>query len=148
MATGMELLRRWQQQQHPPKKSLAAVDPACLDETQAPTAEGVEFADLEPPELLRLHSTSDACWIVIDGRVLDVTSYLGRHPGGVESISRLAGRDATRAFAAARHSQAAIWQCRDYDIGAVHDAVQLRKAAVVTARHRERIRKLEKWLER
>ena len=44
---------------------------------------------------------------MIGSRVLDATKYLGLHPGGSVVIERLAGRDATQAYKAARHSHAA-----------------------------------------
>jgi len=48
-------------------------------------------------EILRRHSDPESCWIVVNGRVLDVTSYLGHHPGGRDVLTRYAGRDATAA---------------------------------------------------
>jgi len=36
-------------------------------------------------ELLR-HSSREDCWIVIDGGVYDVTSWLPKHPGGTISL--------------------------------------------------------------
>ncbi|KXK26085.1 MAG: Soluble cytochrome b558 [candidate division WS6 bacterium OLB20] len=48
---------------------------------------------------LALHNTADDCWLAIDGRVYDVTSYVVRHPGGAEQITRGCGQDATQLFA-------------------------------------------------
>lgn len=44
------------------------------------------------------HTTQDDCWIVINGKVFDVTSFLTKHPGGRWIILENAGKDATSAF--------------------------------------------------
>jgi len=79
--------------------------------------------------IVRQHASEFACWIVIGGRVLDATAYLGHHPGGGTIIQKLAGRDATRAYENARHSRAADLKLRDYDIGALGDLKRLERAA-------------------
>jgi cytochrome b involved in lipid metabolism len=43
------------------------------------------------------HNTPDNCWAIIDGTVYNLTSYIGRHPGGSE-ILRACGIDATTLF--------------------------------------------------
>ena len=43
------------------------------------------------------HNTESDCWIIVDGKVLDVTPFLEQHPGGVEAIENYAGREATDA---------------------------------------------------
>lgn len=44
------------------------------------------------------HCTEDDCWIILDGRVFDVTEFLDYHPGSKSLILDFAGRDATQAF--------------------------------------------------
>ena len=44
------------------------------------------------------HNKKDDCWVVVDGQVLDVTSFLPDHPGGEKAILLYAGRDATEEF--------------------------------------------------
>ncbi|KAF8973192.1 fumarate reductase [Flammula alnicola] len=44
------------------------------------------------------HNKKDDVWVVIDGQVLDVTSFLPDHPGGEKAILLYAGRDATEEF--------------------------------------------------
>ncbi|KAI9829069.1 MAG: hypothetical protein M1832_000092 [Thelocarpon impressellum] len=48
-------------------------------------------------EISRHDSPSDI-WIVVDGRVYDVTDFAPSHPGGPSIILKHAGRDATRAY--------------------------------------------------
>ncbi|KAI1436761.1 FMN-dependent dehydrogenase [Xylaria sp. CBS 124048] len=44
------------------------------------------------------HTTSESCWVVLYGKVYDVTEFLPSHPGGSKIILQLAGRDATEDF--------------------------------------------------
>ncbi|KAL8383250.1 hypothetical protein RB595_006820 [Gaeumannomyces hyphopodioides] len=48
---------------------------------------------------LRQHSTRESCWVVIHGRVWDVTGFLNAHPGGAQVILKCAGSDMTRPYA-------------------------------------------------
>ena len=41
------------------------------------------------------HNTEEDCWVVIAGKVVDITKFLGDHPGGPETILARAGKDAT-----------------------------------------------------
>ncbi|KZS87413.1 hypothetical protein SISNIDRAFT_446833 [Sistotremastrum niveocremeum HHB9708] len=44
------------------------------------------------------HRTASSCWIIIQNRIYDVTSFVPHHPGGSKLILNYAGRDATKAF--------------------------------------------------
>jgi cytochrome b involved in lipid metabolism len=44
------------------------------------------------------HTTKEDCWVVLHGRVLDVTNFLGDHPGGELAILTFAGKDASAEF--------------------------------------------------
>merc|ERR1711992_377148 len=44
------------------------------------------------------HTTKEDCWVILHGRVLDVTKFLGEHPGGELAILTFAGKDATAEF--------------------------------------------------
>ncbi|KAF3767065.1 L-lactate dehydrogenase [Cryphonectria parasitica EP155] len=44
------------------------------------------------------HKAPDSCWMVIHGRVYDVTKFLDKHPGGRAILLRQAGADATPEF--------------------------------------------------
>ncbi|EMG46126.1 osm1 Fumarate reductase [Candida maltosa Xu316] len=50
-------------------------------------------------EEIAKHNKPDDCWCIIKNVVVDLTSFLGDHPGGKESILNFAGRDATESFA-------------------------------------------------
>jgi succinate dehydrogenase/fumarate reductase flavoprotein subunit len=44
------------------------------------------------------HKTANDVWVVVDGKVLDVTKFLPDHPGGKMAIMAFAGRDASTEF--------------------------------------------------
>jgi succinate dehydrogenase/fumarate reductase flavoprotein subunit len=44
------------------------------------------------------HNTEKDCWIVVNGEVLDVTSFLDKHPGGKQVLLLWGGKDATTEF--------------------------------------------------
>merc|ERR1719453_2183767 len=44
------------------------------------------------------HNSKASCWVVLDGKVLDVTNFLADHPGGELAILTFAGKDATEEF--------------------------------------------------
>lgn len=50
-------------------------------------------------EEVRKHNTAKDCWLVLDGKVYDVTSFAKRHPGG-KIITYYAGEDASDVFEA------------------------------------------------
>src|SRR5262245_25403033 len=47
---------------------------------------------------LARHSSQHDCWVVIHGRVYDLTQFLPEHPGGAGTILMYAGKDASEAF--------------------------------------------------
>ena len=47
---------------------------------------------------LTAHRQSSDCWLAIQGKIYDVTSYISSHPGGANEIIKYCGQDATQAF--------------------------------------------------
>ncbi len=47
---------------------------------------------------LSLHSTPSDCWLLIDGKVYDITPYIRSHPGGASMITMNCGKDASAAY--------------------------------------------------
>ncbi|KAJ7232774.1 fumarate reductase [Mycena haematopus] len=70
--------------------------PAAKAPEAAPKAKSASkqytMADVEK------HKKKDDIWVVVNGEVLDVTSFLPDHPGGEKAILLYAGRDATEEF--------------------------------------------------
>lgn len=75
-------------------------------------------ADITAEEV-RAHATRASCWIIIEGKVYDVSEFIAqdKHPGGVEPILKEAGKDCTDAFGRVGHSPRALKQLLDYEIG-------------------------------
>lgn len=47
---------------------------------------------------LSQHNSSNSCWVSIDGKVYDFTSFLDEHPAGADAILKYAGKDGTDIF--------------------------------------------------
>ncbi|OJT15326.1 Fumarate reductase [Trametes pubescens] len=78
-------------------KSAPAPAPA-KEEKKAeatPAASGEKSFSVEE---VQKHNKKDDCWVIIDGKVLDVTAFMPDHPGGEKAILLYAGRDATEEF--------------------------------------------------
>ncbi|KAJ7098803.1 FMN-dependent dehydrogenase-domain-containing protein [Mycena belliarum] len=45
-----------------------------------------------------LHNNRESCWIIVHGKVYDVTEFLDEHPGGSKIILKYAGKDATQEY--------------------------------------------------
>ncbi|KIS71395.1 putative cytochrome b5 [Mycosarcoma maydis] len=56
-------------------------------------------------EQLKEHGSHDDLWLLIDGKVYDVSKFLDEHPGGDEVLVTEAGKDATEAFEDVGHSE-------------------------------------------
>ncbi|KDQ52808.1 hypothetical protein JAAARDRAFT_162334 [Jaapia argillacea MUCL 33604] len=44
------------------------------------------------------HNSRESCWIIVHGKVYDVTEFLPDHPGGSKIILKYAGKDATAEY--------------------------------------------------
>ncbi len=44
------------------------------------------------------HNTESDCYMIVNGKVYDVTTYLPVHPGGASRIIQYCGKDGTQAF--------------------------------------------------
>ncbi|HEX3002424.1 MAG TPA: cytochrome b5 domain-containing protein, partial [Methanoregula sp.] len=45
------------------------------------------------------HSSAASCWVIIGGKVYDLTTFLAIHPGGEGTIAPYCGKDGSAAFA-------------------------------------------------
>jgi len=77
---------------------------------------------LDMVELVK-HNTIKDCWLLISGKIYNVSNYLSTHPGGVGAISPYCGKDGSQAFATKDksepkpHSASANSLLADYYIG-------------------------------
>ncbi len=92
-----------------PTQAPSPVSPPVSSPAPTPTPPGI------PPSEVSLHSASGDCWLIIDNKVYDVTSYIPYHPGGPSTIIPYCGRDATSAFSG--HSSAARNMLAGYFVG-------------------------------
>ncbi len=70
----------------------AASRPAATPSTSAGTAGTYTMADVAK------HASASSCWTAIDGKVYNVTDWIGQHPGGQRAILSLCGKDGSAAF--------------------------------------------------
>ncbi|KAI3705870.1 hypothetical protein L1987_76119 [Smallanthus sonchifolius] len=65
------------------------------------------------------HNKADDCWLIISGKVYDVTPFIDDHPGGGEVWLRATGKDATVDFGDVGHSDIAKGKMKKYCIGEI-----------------------------
>ncbi|XP_050252883.1 cytochrome b5-like [Quercus robur] len=68
------------------------------------------------------HNTPKDCWLVIEGRVFDVTKFLEDHPGGDEVLLSATGKDATDDFEDVGHSSSARAMMDEFYVGDIDSA--------------------------
>jgi len=66
-----------------------------------------------------LHRSETDCWVIIHGKVYNVTKFLDSHPGGADILLDAAGYDATDEFEDTGHSPEARKDLAKYLIGSV-----------------------------
>ncbi|TKY61224.1 Cytochrome b5 isoform E [Spatholobus suberectus] len=65
------------------------------------------------------HNHKKDCWIIVHGKVYDITPFLDDHPGGDEVLLTATEKDATVDFEDVGHSDSAIEMMEKYFIGKV-----------------------------
>eukprot|EP00252_Welwitschia_mirabilis_P006480 TRINITY_DN1736_c1_g1_i1.p1 TRINITY_DN1736_c1_g1~~TRINITY_DN1736_c1_g1_i1.p1 ORF type:complete len:135 (+),score=29.26 TRINITY_DN1736_c1_g1_i1:332-736(+) len=68
------------------------------------------------------HNHSKDCWLIIEGKVYDVTKFLEEHPGGDEVLLSATGKDATDDFEDVGHSNSARDMMAQYYVGDIDPA--------------------------
>lgn len=76
-------------------------------------------ADLTLDEVAT-HNAKEDCYLVVDNKVYDVSTYIRKHPGGSRSITSRCGKEVTSVFASI-HSNFAWDLLGDYYIGLVSE---------------------------
>ncbi|KAG8381091.1 hypothetical protein BUALT_Bualt06G0086200 [Buddleja alternifolia] len=77
------------------------------------------------------HNKTKDCWLIIDGKVYDVTPFMDDHPGGDEVLLSATGKDATNDFEDVGHSDSAREMLDKYYIGEVDKATVPQKRTYV-----------------
>uniref|UniRef100_A0A2K6FR93 Cytochrome b5 type B n=1 Tax=Propithecus coquereli TaxID=379532 RepID=A0A2K6FR93_PROCO len=96
---------------------MAAVEASDSDGKEQGVETSVTYYRLE--EVAKRNSLKEL-WLVIHGRVYDVTRFLNEHPGGEEVLLEQAGVDASESFEDVGHSSDAREMLKQYYIGDVH----------------------------
>ena len=78
-------------------------------------------------EQLKAHANEENPWFVLNGHVFDGTDFLSEHPGGAESITLVAGEDATEDFMGI-HSMDAKKKMRPFHVGVLDAAAPVAPA--------------------
>ncbi|KAG5042708.1 hypothetical protein JHK87_006623 [Glycine soja] len=63
------------------------------------------------------HNNAKDCWLVIHGKVYNVTKFLEDHPGGDEVLLSSTGKDATNDFEDIGHSTSAVAMMDEFYVG-------------------------------
>lgn len=63
------------------------------------------------------HNTEQDLWMIIEGKVYDVTPFCDEHPGGVDTLLNVAGDDGTSEFKSVGHSDSAKAMLDKYYVG-------------------------------
>ncbi|XP_053461367.1 cytochrome b5 type B [Nycticebus coucang] len=96
---------------------MATVEASGSDRKEQEIETSVTYYRLE--EVAKRNSLEEL-WLVIHGRVYDVTPFLNEHPGGEEVLLEQAGVDASESFEDVGHSSDAREMLKQYYIGDVH----------------------------
>lgn len=97
-------------------RQTAKADYAAI--TQELWKPAIPAIDARPVTLeeVALHSTPDDCWIIVSGKVYNITEWAPHHPGGAGIARMYAGKDATAEFGD-YHSAEAVEHMAHFCIG-------------------------------
>ena len=65
------------------------------------------------------HNTASDLWLIVEGKVYDVTDFVDEHPGGIDAIMKRPGMDNTAGFFAEQHPDRVRQMVGEYYIGRV-----------------------------
>lgn len=74
--------------------------PSTTTPTPAPTPSNGTSGTVKAYAMseVAVHKDASSCWTVVNGSVYDLTSWIGKHPGGSVVITLLCGRDGSSEF--------------------------------------------------
>lgn len=90
------------------------------DATESNTASTAPEERLIRFQEVSKHTTETDLWFIKDKKVYDITSFVDQHPGGVDTLLGVAGKDGTVDFDSVGHSESAIVDLQKYYIGQLH----------------------------
>ncbi|MFA6257429.1 MAG: cytochrome b5 domain-containing protein [Candidatus Paceibacterota bacterium] len=106
------------------KPTTPVVTPTPVPVTPAPTPNPT--LALTMAELAK-HNSRQSCWLLVSGKIYDVTTYLNQHPAGASTILQTCGTDATVAYSTrggnGTHSSSANALLANFFIGNLNQTV-------------------------
>ncbi|KAJ5885355.1 Cytochrome b5 [Penicillium taxi] len=103
--------------------------------------------EVEMPEYslqeVAAHNTKGDVWIVIHGKVFDITEYVEDHPGGADVLLETAGSDATAEYEDVGHSDDALEIMEPFQVGTLKDAQQYVRPKAVRVVSREALNEIK-----
>ncbi|XP_055389131.1 cytochrome b5 [Condylostylus longicornis] len=85
---------------------------------------------------VKKHNSSTDLWIIIEGKVYDLTKFRAEHPGGEEVLDELGGKDGTKDFNDVGHSEDAKNMMTKYYVGdleKIESSMPVREIAMACA---------------
>ncbi|KAL8148463.1 cytochrome b5-like [Apium graveolens] len=83
-------------------------------------------------EDVAIHNKTKDCWLIIAGKVYNVTPFMDDHPGGDEVLLAATGKDATDDFEDTGHSDNAREMMDQYCIGEIDPSTVPQKRVFIT----------------
>lgn len=72
--------------------------PLIKQETFGSTSAGAKSGI--PMSEVKKHNSKESCWVVLHGKVYDLTEFMADHPGGEDVVLKWSGKDATKFWSA------------------------------------------------
>ena len=91
-----------------------AVKVSLLSFPQLYSEDALTMFNLERPKRrltkweVQQHASSSDVWMIVDGKVHDMTNFVDMHPGGEEAFLKVAGKDASEAVRLPHHPES-VW---------------------------------------
>ncbi|KAH8994428.1 FMN-dependent dehydrogenase-domain-containing protein [Lactarius akahatsu] len=90
------------------------------------------------------HNSRESCWIIVHGKVYDVTEFLDEHPGGSKIILKYAGKDATHEYEPIHPPNAIIDNLpREKHLGPIEEGTAEKIEVKITDEERARLQRVE-----
>ncbi|CAO3675041.1 unnamed protein product [Umbelopsis vinacea] len=71
------------------------------------------------------HNTDKDAWVIVEGKVYNVTEFLSEHPGGKKILLKSSGKDATTQFQSFHNDAVLESVAKPFLIGVVGDKSKL-----------------------
>jgi len=84
-------------------------------------------------EEVAVHNTKESLWVILHGKVLDVTKFAPDHPGGIFVILEDAGKDISTNFDEVNHSDDAKKHADSFAIGVLKGSPAAAAAAATAS---------------